>query len=74
MKLDWQWPAAFVYGITFVGLTLLVYAGKFHPEVMLSMLTWLAPGPWQKTNQSGGSITQTTTTEVVAPALETEKK
>jgi len=67
-KFDWQWPAALVFSVVFLVLGALVYAGKLHIEVLLAALTWLAPGPWQKAGAPGGSVTQTTTTEVVAPS------
>lgn len=47
MKLDWQWPAAVVFAVVFAVIGALVFTGKLHPEALLSMLTWLAPGPWQ---------------------------
>ena len=47
MKLDWQWPAAVVFAVVFAVLGALVFTGKLHPEALLAMLTWLAPGPWQ---------------------------
>lgn len=47
MKLDWQWPAALVFCVTFAVLGALVYLGKLHTEVLFGMLTWLAPSPWQ---------------------------
>jgi len=47
MKLDWQWPAAMVFGVVFATLGALVYLGKLSPEVLLAALTWLAPAPYQ---------------------------
>lgn len=47
MKIDWQWPAVMVFCVVFIVLGVLVALGKLHTEVMIAMLTWLAPGPWQ---------------------------
>lgn len=66
MKFDWQWPAAVVFAAVFLTLGALVYSGKLHPEVLMGVLMWLAPGPWQKANTTG-SMTTTTSTEIVVP-------
>jgi len=45
-KIDWQWSAVTAYCVTFVTLGALTGLKIVHPEVLLSMLTWLAPAPW----------------------------
>jgi hypothetical protein len=67
MKFDWQWPAATVFSAVFLVLGGLVYSGRLHPEVLMGVLMWLAPGPWQA-KPSGSSVTTTTSTEIVAAA------
>lgn len=46
-RIDWQWPAALVFAVVFAVVGALVYTGRLHPEALMAMLTWLAPGPWQ---------------------------
>ena len=47
MKLDWQWQAAVTFSVVFLTLSALVYFDKVHVEVLLGMLAWLAPAPYQ---------------------------
>jgi hypothetical protein len=50
MKLNFQWPPAIMYCVTFLVLGFLVYSGRAHIEVLLAQLTWLAPSPIQATS------------------------
>lgn len=45
MRINFQWPQATMFSISFVVLGVLVYLGKLHPEVLLAQMTWLAPSP-----------------------------
>ena len=47
MKFDWQWPAVVIFVVVFLTLGALVYLDKVHVEVLLGMLAWLAPAPYQ---------------------------
>ena len=47
MKPDWQWPAAVIYVAVFLTLGALVYLNKVHAEILLGMLAWLVPAPYQ---------------------------
>lgn len=51
--IDWQWPAAVVFAVVFATLGALVYFGKLHTEVLLALLAWLAPSPYQKLPSAG---------------------
>lgn len=45
-RIDFQWPAAVMYCITTAALTFLVYTGKLHAEVFMSLVAWLIPSPY----------------------------
>ena len=47
MKFDWQWPAVVIFVSVFLTLGALVYFDKVHAEILLGMLAWLAPAPYQ---------------------------
>lgn len=70
VRFDWQWPAAVVYAVAFVVLGVLVGLGKLHPEALLAMATWLAPGPYQaaRTALTNTSTVHTETTRTVVTA------
>lgn len=45
MKMDWNVTGAIVFGIVFVSLSALVYAGKVQPTMLGALLAWLVPSP-----------------------------
>lgn len=47
LRFDFQWPAAVIFTATIATLGALVYLGKLSPEVLMALVAWLIPGPYQ---------------------------
>lgn len=45
VRINFQWPPAVMYCVTFVVLGALVFKKVLHPEILLAQLTWLAASP-----------------------------
>lgn len=48
MKVQWEWPGAVMFGVVFLALAGLVYAGKVQADALIALLAWLIPSPVQK--------------------------